>query len=150
MSLAANVRQILYPQDEICLGGKTGMYFRFATSGTLQEAERATDTIGARLRVDAATRSVFLDNRLTEIRLSPQQFDLVALLWNRRPNVCTFGEICEELWNDEYQSHWVTVPEDIRERINQLVYELRASMKPYLEGRNIVESRWGVGYRLTD
>ena len=54
VSLTANVRQILYSQDEICLGGKTGMYFRFATSGTLQEAERATDTIGARLRVSRA------------------------------------------------------------------------------------------------
>jgi pSer/pThr/pTyr-binding forkhead associated (FHA) protein len=144
--LTPNMPTLLSPGDEVRLGTKLGKYFRFIGEGTMPVREPVQ--LKERLIVDLGKRCIFLDGRRLSLHLTNQEFKLVSILWAKSGEVCTFKEICNEIWPNENSLNRDTVDADLRVRVNTLAHTLRRKMSASLDGMDILESYPGVGYRL--
>ena len=90
------------------------------------------------LKIDLAVRHVWLKKK--EIHLSPQQYDLLAVLVRHAGRVVRHSQLLKEAWGEDR----VVTPESVR----IFVHQLRHKIEP-----DPVRPRWlktepGVGYRL--
>ncbi|MCZ7569033.1 MAG: FHA domain-containing protein [Ardenticatenaceae bacterium] len=92
-----------------------------------------------RLWLDEAARAAIVDEAPVEPPLSPKQWALLRLLWERRGAVVTKDEIARAVWPEaegaifDYQ-------------IDKLVSRVRARLGP--AGDELIETVWGTGYKL--
>jgi two-component system KDP operon response regulator KdpE len=91
------------------------------------------------LRVDLARREVTVDGR--EIRLTPTEFKLLALLARHAGKVLTHRQILREVWGPHAtEAHWVRVH----------MAELRKKVEADPARPRLLVTEPGVGYRLRD
>ncbi len=91
------------------------------------------------LRVDLARREVTVDGR--EVRLTPTEFKLLALLARNAGKVLTHRQILREVWGpNATQSHYVRVQ----------MAELRKKLEADPARPRLLVTEVGVGYRLRD
>jgi two-component system KDP operon response regulator KdpE len=91
------------------------------------------------LRVDLARREVTVDGR--DIRLTPTEFKLLALLARHAGKVLTHRQILKEVWGpNASEAHWVRVH----------MAELRKKVEPDPARPRLLVTEPGVGYRLRD
>lgn len=92
------------------------------------------------LRVDLSAHRVWLKKK--EVRLSPIQFDLLAVLVRNAGRVVSHTQLMKEVWGEERD----VTPEAVRIFVHQLRHKLEADP---------VRPKWlktepGVGYRLEE
>ncbi len=91
------------------------------------------------LRIDLARREVTVDAR--EVRLTPTEFKLLALLARHAGKVLTHRQILREVWGpNATEAHWVRVH----------MAELRKKIEPDPARPRLLVTEPGVGYRLRD
>jgi two-component system KDP operon response regulator KdpE len=91
------------------------------------------------LRVDLARREVTMEGR--EVRLTPTEFKLLALLARNAGKVLTHRQILREVWGpNATQSHYVRVQ----------MAELRKKLEADPARPRLLVTEVGVGYRLRD
>jgi two-component system KDP operon response regulator KdpE len=91
------------------------------------------------LRVDLARREVTVEGR--EVRLTPTEFKLLALLARHAGKVLTHRQILKEVWGpNASEAHWVRVH----------MAELRKKVEADPARPRLLVTEPGVGYRLRD
>jgi two-component system, OmpR family, KDP operon response regulator KdpE len=91
------------------------------------------------LRVDLARREVTVEGR--EVRLTPTEFKLLALLARHAGKVLTHRQILKEVWGpNATEAHWVRVH----------MAELRKKVEADPARPRLLVTEPGVGYRLRD
>jgi len=91
------------------------------------------------LRVDLARREVTVEGR--EVRLTPTEFKLLALLARHAGKVLTHRQILKEVWGpNATEAHWVRVH----------MAELRKKVEGDPARPRLLVTEPGVGYRLRD
>ena len=91
------------------------------------------------LRVDLARREVTVEGR--EVRLTPTEFKLLALLARHAGKVLTHRQILKEVWGpNATEAHWVRVH----------MAELRKKVESDPARPRLLVTEPGVGYRLRD
>ncbi len=91
------------------------------------------------LKVDLARREVTVDGR--DVRLTPTEFKLLALLARHAGKVLTHRQILKEVWGpNASEAHWVRVH----------MAELRKKVEPDPARPKLLVTEPGVGYRLRD
>ncbi|MFN0096602.1 MAG: FHA domain-containing protein [Dehalococcoidia bacterium] len=128
--------------DEIVIGGASLVFMD-------DDADLRTWTgpliAATGVEVDAGRRVVRLDGRPIEASFSPQEFELLALLWANGGRVCSRQAIGDRVWGPAAGS---CPPFDVN-MVHQLVHRLRnrlaaAGIDHYLPIVTVA----GVGYRL--
>jgi pSer/pThr/pTyr-binding forkhead associated (FHA) protein len=94
---------------------------------------------GARLRVDALTYEVTIDERPLPRRLSAQEFTLLRHLYEHRDRVCTRQQLGDAVWGAD---RWDT------SMLYKLVHRLKEKVEPEPERPRYLRSVPWVGYRL--
>lgn len=91
------------------------------------------------LKVDLARREVTVDGR--DVRLTPTEFKLLALLARHAGKVLTHRQILKEVWGpNASEAHWVRVH----------MAELRKKVEADPARPRLLVTEPGVGYRLRD
>jgi two-component system KDP operon response regulator KdpE len=91
------------------------------------------------LRIDLARREVTVDGR--EVRLTPTEYKLLALLARHAGKVLTHRQILREVWGpNATEAHWVRVH----------MAELRKKIEAEPARPRMLVTEPGVGYRLRD
>ncbi|WP_127580538.1 response regulator transcription factor [Paenibacillus koleovorans] len=91
-----------------------------------------------RIKLDRATREVFLDLDRTPISLTPKEYDLLSLFMEHPKQVFTYEQLLEKFWEGVGDKHTIRVHlSRLREKI-----ELDPNQPQHLT--NV----WGVGYRF--
>ncbi len=91
------------------------------------------------LRIDFARRDVTVDGR--EVRLTPTEYRLLALLARHAGKVLTHRQILREVWGpNATEAHWVRVH----------MAELRKKIEADPARPRLLVTESGVGYRLRD
>lgn len=90
------------------------------------------------LKVDLAGRHVWVKKK--EIHLSPQQYDVLAVLVRHAGRVVTHKQLLKEAWGDDR----VVTPESVR----IFVHQLRHKIEPDPVRPRCLKTEAGVGYRL--
>ena len=90
------------------------------------------------LKVDLVARRVTL--RKKEVRLSPQQYDLLAVLVRNAGRVVSHKQLMKEGWGEDR----VVTPESVR----IFVHQLRHKIEPDPVRPRCLKTEPGVGYRL--
>lgn len=90
------------------------------------------------LIADLSTRRIQVDTR--EIRLTPTEFNLLALFIQNSGRVLTFTEILEKVWGKEYkhEHHYPRI----------YVSHLRRKIEPDYKNPTYIHNEYGVGYRF--
>jgi DNA-binding response OmpR family regulator len=103
------------------------------------EAGLPTHYADDHLNVDLSLRRVVVND--AEIRLTPTEFKLLALLVQHPDQVLTFQQLLEQVWGFEYQ----------REHHYPRIYvsHLRRKIEPDVKNPTYIQSEYGVGYRFT-
>jgi two-component system KDP operon response regulator KdpE len=106
-------------------------------AGPAQSADEAVFSTGE-LRVDLARRQVFVGER--EIRLTPIEYKLLALLVRNAGKVLTHRQLLRQVWGPEYgdENHYVRV----------YVAQLRRKIEADPARPRYLRTEPGVGYRL--
>jgi len=94
------------------------------------------------LFVDVAGREVVIDGKAVSPALSRKEFDVLALLWERRGEACGKDDLASRGWPEREQGA-VTDQE-----ISQCVHRLRRRIEPDPSSPKFVISIRGFGYRL--
>jgi DNA-binding response OmpR family regulator len=90
------------------------------------------------LRIEPATRSVFLDGE--ELALTQREFDLLAYLAAHPGRVYSRDQLMEAVWGEPFFGDTSTVTVHVR--------RLRAKLGDDPAQPRFIETIWGVGYRL--
>jgi two-component system, OmpR family, response regulator ResD len=90
------------------------------------------------LRIEPATRSVFLDGE--ELALTMREFDLLAYLAMHPGRVYSRDQLMEAVWGEPFFEDTSTVTVHVR--------RLRAKLGDDPTEPRFIETVWGVGYRL--
>lgn len=90
------------------------------------------------LVVDVPLRRVIVDKE--ELRLTPTEFKLLALLVQHPGEVITFQQLLEQVWGYEYnrENHYPRI----------YVSHLRRKIEPDAKNPTYIQSEYGVGYRF--
>ncbi|MBE2182173.1 MAG: response regulator transcription factor [Anaerolineae bacterium] len=90
------------------------------------------------LYVDIPLRRVRIHDR--EIRLTPTEFKLLALLVQHPGVVLTFQQLLEQVWGFEYtrEHHYPRI----------YVSHLRRKIEPDIKNPTYIQSEYGIGYRF--
>jgi two-component system, OmpR family, KDP operon response regulator KdpE len=90
------------------------------------------------MSVDISTRRVHIDGQ--EVRLTPTEFNLLALFIQNDSQVLTFGDILEKVWGPEYETehHYPRI----------YVSHLRRKIEPDYKNPTYIHNEYGVGYRF--
>jgi two-component system, OmpR family, response regulator ResD len=103
-----------------------------------EEEESAPPIERGALRVEPATRRVFLDGE--ELSLTMREFDLFAYLAARPGRVFSRDQLMEAVWQYPFFTDTSTVTVHIR--------RLRAKLGDDVAEPRFIETVWGVGYRF--
>jgi DNA-binding response OmpR family regulator len=103
-----------------------------------EEEEAAPPIEHGPLRVEPATRRVFLDGE--ELSLTMREFDLLAYLAARPGRVFSRDQLMEAVWEYPFFTDTSTVTVHIR--------RLRAKLGDDPAESRFIETVWGVGYRF--
>jgi DNA-binding response OmpR family regulator len=103
-----------------------------------EELEEAPPIEHGPLRVEPATRRVFLDGE--ELTLTQREFDLLAYLVERPGRVFSRDQLMEAVWEYPFFTDTSTVTVHIR--------RLRAKLGDDSAEPRFIETVWGVGYRF--
>jgi len=103
-----------------------------------EEGEEAPPIEHGSLRVEPATRRVFLDGE--EISLTQREFDLLAYFAARPGQVFSRDQLMEAVWDSPFFTDTSTVTVHVR--------RLRAKLGDDSAEPRFIETVWGVGYRL--
>ena len=90
------------------------------------------------LRIEPATRSVFLDGE--ELSLTQREFDLLAYLAMHPGRVYSRDQLMEAVWGEPFFEDTSTVTVHVR--------RLRAKLGDDSAEPRFIETVWGVGYRF--
>ena len=90
------------------------------------------------LKVDLSSRRVWV--RRKEIRLSPMQYELLAVLVRNAGRVTPQGELMKQVWRDS--------PDVSPESVRIFVHQLRHKIEPDPVRPRHLKTEPGVGYRL--
>jgi two-component system response regulator ResD len=90
------------------------------------------------LTIDPTAHRVTLDGE--ELALTQREFDLLAFLARHRGRAFSREELMEQVWQYSFYTDTATVTVHIR--------RLRAKLARSPEAAELVETVWGVGYRL--
>lgn len=90
------------------------------------------------LVVDVPLRRVIVANE--ELRMTPTEFKLLALLVQHPGEVITFQQLLEQVWGYEYnrENHYPRI----------YVSHLRRKIEPDAKNPTYIQSEYGVGYRF--
>jgi len=108
----------------------------FKQAGT-QEKETTTLTVG-KLTVDIKLHSIMLDG--SPLDLTSTEFDLLHHLARHPNQVFTRAQLLESVWGYHHSGYEHTV--------NSHINRLRAKVEQDAASPTIIETVWGVGYRL--
>lgn len=90
------------------------------------------------LKVDLVARRVWLKKK--EVRLSPLQYDLLAVLVKNAGRVVTHDQLMKQVWGEDRE----VTPESVR----IFVHQLRHKIEPDPVRPRCLKTEPGVGYRL--
>lgn len=131
--------------DEFMLKPLRNMEFRARVKALLRRA-RITDTSPAlpngyhddHLAVDIPLHRVHVKGE--EVRLTPTEFKLLALLVQHPMEVLTFQQLLEQVWGYEYnrENHYPRI----------YVSHLRRKIEPDFKNPTYIQSEYGIGYRF--
>lgn len=107
-------------------------------SPPLEEDEGAPPIEHGPLRVEPATRRVFLDGE--ELALTMREFDLLAYFAAHPGRVYSRDQLMETVWGEPFFTDTSTVTVHVR--------RLRAKLGDDPAEPSFIETVWGVGYRL--
>ena len=139
---------ILRDGDTISLAGVVTLRYRIhrlaeETIGMTSSVSRSADATQA-LRVDAATRNVYVGAILLDPPFSQKQFDILNYLYQQRDQVIHKDELARVGW-PEYADFGVG-----DEEIKQTIYRIRTRLNTAQPGAGkMLKSRRNVGYILT-
>lgn len=108
-------------------------------------ATEATSVVGApldpqeELRVDSATKEVYIRGELLEPALTVKEFQLLELLYDKQGQVISKDEIAREVWDYEVFDY---------NAIDALVYRLRHRIEDNPSSPRYLITQRGFGYRL--
>jgi len=91
------------------------------------------------ISVDTASGLVSIDGK--NVRLTPNEFDLLVLLMSRRGAVLTPEEILRNIWGTENR-------EGGRELVKVNITRLRKKIEPEPHHPEFIVNQWGRGYRF--
>jgi DNA-binding response OmpR family regulator len=100
--------------------------------------ERAIDVAGG-LRIDPATREVFLNGRL--IRLTRKEFELLRHFAENPGRVYTRAQLLDTVWGYSHDGY--------EHAVNCHINRLRAKIEPNPSEPRFLLTAWGVGYKFT-
>jgi hypothetical protein len=105
--------------------------------------------------VDPAARQVWLRGELLKPPLSPKQFDLMLLLWQRAGEAVSKDEIAAAIWSEEggevYDYQVDKLVSRLRDRLRGSAFVATPgdeAAKPVGEIEELIETVWGYGFRL--
>jgi two-component system, OmpR family, response regulator ResD len=98
-------------------------------------------TIGP-LTVDVAAHRVTLGAGAQEVALTQREFDLLAFLARHPGRAFSREELMERVWRYSFYTDTATVTVHIR--------RLRAKLAAAPGGADLIETIWGVGYRMAE
>lgn len=96
--------------------------------------------VPARLQIDAARRRASFQGTILELR--PREFDLLALLARHPGQVFSRDALLRQVWGQEDHLDARTVDVHVR--------RLRAKLAAIDPSVDLLQTEWGVGYRLAD
>lgn len=113
-------------------------YYRFKSKTQITEEENFQVITIDELTLNCDTHEVFLGEK--EIKLTPTEFDILALLAKNRGKVFSIENIYESVWNQEFMESDNTVMVHIR-KVREKIEE--SPRKP-----KFIKTVWGVGYKI--
>lgn len=90
------------------------------------------------LTIDKNNRTVKVGD--TEIPFTAREFDILYLLGSNRGRVYSSEEIFTKVWKEEYFGSNNTVMVHMS--------RIREKLEKYIEGNKIIQTVWGVGYKI--
>ncbi|MCC3868952.1 response regulator transcription factor [Terrisporobacter mayombei] len=90
------------------------------------------------LTIDKNNRTVKVGN--TEIPFTAREFDILYLLGSNRGRVYSSEEIFTKVWKEDYFGSNNTVMVHMS--------RIREKLEKYIEGNKIIQTVWGVGYKI--
>lgn len=131
--------------DEYMLKPISGIEFHARINALLRRANLAAYNQPAALTYEDDHLSFNLGTRRVrvrdeEIRLTPTEFNLLALFIQNKGQVLTFQQILERVWGAEYKSehHYPRI----------YVSHLRRKIEPDYKNPSYIHNEYGVGYRF--
>lgn len=102
------------------------------------EADLPTGYQDEHLIVDVPMRRVLVEG--VDLRLTPTEFKLLAMLVQHPGEVITFQQLLEQVWGYEYnrENHYPRI----------YVSHLRRKIEPDAKNPTYIQSEYGVGYRF--
>ncbi|MGL5150488.1 MAG: response regulator transcription factor [Clostridium sp.] len=113
-------------------------YNRFASKNNALAEESSEVVIIEDLTINCETHEIKLGEN--EVKLTPTEFDILALLCKNRGKVFSIQNIYESVWNQEFMESDNTVMVHIR-KIREKVEENPRKPK-------FIKTVWGVGYKI--
>lgn len=114
-------------------------FYRFNPKIKLKVEEQFSNKIEIEdLEIDLETHEVFIDGK--EIKLTPTEFDILALLAKNRGKVFSIENIYESVWNQEFMESDNTVMVHIR--------KVREKTEENPRKPRFIKTVWGVGYKI--
>lgn len=111
-------------------------YLRLNTPMPTDEQEHIHYIHG--MTINKSTRNVTIDDHA--IKLTPTEFDILFLLASHPGRVFSAEEIFEKVWEEKYFESNNTVMVHIR--------KIREKIKAYTGNMPIIQTVWGVGYKI--
>ena len=112
---------------------------RYVTLGTYEKENKNSNEIEVRgLVLNNETKEVYVNGE--EVKLTPMEFKILALLMENTGRVFPIEEIYERVWDEPFYNSENTVAVHIR-RIREKI-EINPKEPRYLKGV------WGVGYKI--
>lgn len=90
------------------------------------------------LTIDKNERSVKVDN--VEIPFTAREFDILYLLGSNKGKVFSSEEIFKKVWKEDYFGSNNTVMVHMS--------RIREKLEKYIAGNKIIQTVWGVGYKI--
>jgi pSer/pThr/pTyr-binding forkhead associated (FHA) protein len=131
----------LYDGDEIHLALAVRMQF-IGSGATAPLTGDIPTVLQSRIRLDLASRRVFIGSHEIDPPLSPPQYRLVELLYNNSGRICTRDEVVTTVWPD-------VVSDGVSEQaIDALVRRLRDRLADIEPNWQYIVTVRGHGFRL--
>jgi hypothetical protein len=132
----------LYDNDEINLAMAARMQFLGSSATAPLPFEVPANLMDGRLRIDPASRRVFLNDRELDPPLSPPQYRLLELLFIHTGRVCTREQVVDAVW-PEANGEGVS-----EQAIDALVRRLRDRLAEVDSDWEYIVTVRGHGFRL--
>ena len=131
--------------DEYMVKPLSGVEFHARVNALLRRAQLSnheqteiTRYTDGYMQIDINSRQVKIEDE--EVRLTPTEFNLLALFIRNNGEVLTFQEILEKVWGSEYKNehHYPRI----------YVSHLRRKIEPDAKTPTYIHNEYGVGYRF--